>query len=237
MGESGNGRRSGPQDRGGLTFHTPSKPPAGSSLPLLLKGIFSPSIDDFETDARSLLHDILGMSRKPELGPLPAAVADVPDTGCSPAATAIAIAKLFVEITTDACPMQPMLSVHSLVDMTELSEDDVIDGLLESQARGMGYFETLAAVSASAAQDNFMRAIASSEANWRRKGFIIFKDHLPSCFLSSTYTSPSGWRPPGAAPGSHGDHCGFPVRGSSDLDRYEEACMIAKPENSPGRGA
>lgn len=100
-----------------------------SSLPPLFKGTFSPSIDDFDNDARSLVNDILGMSRKPELGPLPAAVADALDTGYSPAATVLA--KVFVESTTNASPMQPMLSVHSLIEMTELSEEDVIDGLHE----------------------------------------------------------------------------------------------------------
>ena len=100
-----------------------------AALPPLFKGMLSPSIDDFEDDARSLVHDILGVSRKPDLGPLPAAVADAPETGYSPAATALA--KVFVESTSNASPMQPMLSVHRLVEMTELPEEDVIDGLHE----------------------------------------------------------------------------------------------------------
>ena len=100
-----------------------------SALPPLFKGMLSPSIDDFDADARSLVHDILGVSRKPELGPLPAALADAPDTGYSSAATALA--KVFVESTTNASPMEPMLSVHSLMEMTELPEEDVIDGLHE----------------------------------------------------------------------------------------------------------
>lgn len=102
---------------------------AVSALPPLFKGMFSPSIDDFENDARSLVNDVLGVSRKPELGPLPAAVTDAPDTGYSPAATALA--KIFVESTTNASPMQPMLSVHSLIERTALPEEDVIDGLHE----------------------------------------------------------------------------------------------------------
>jgi hypothetical protein len=100
-----------------------------SALPPLFKGMLSPSIDDFESDARSLVHDILGVSGKPELGPLPTAVTDVPNTGYSPAATALA--KVFVESTSNASPMEPMLSVHSLIEMAELSEEDVIDGLHE----------------------------------------------------------------------------------------------------------
>jgi hypothetical protein len=100
-----------------------------SALPPLFRGMLSPSIDDFEIDARSLVHDILGVSRKPQLGPLPAAVVDAPQTGYSPAATAIA--KAFVESTTNASLMDPIMSVHSLVEMTELSEEDVIDGLHE----------------------------------------------------------------------------------------------------------
>jgi len=100
-----------------------------SALPPLFRGMLSPSIDDFDADARSLVNDILGVSRKPELGPLPATVADAPHTGYSPAATALA--KAFVESTANASPMQPILSVHSLMRMTELPEEDVIDGLHE----------------------------------------------------------------------------------------------------------
>lgn len=95
-----------------------------SALPPLFKGMLSPSIDDFDNDARSLVNDIIGVSRKPELGPLPAAVADAPDTGYSPAATALA--KVFVESTKNASLTDPILSVHSLIEMTELPEEDVI---------------------------------------------------------------------------------------------------------------
>jgi hypothetical protein len=100
-----------------------------SALPPLFKGMLSPSIEDFEIEARSLVYDILGVSRKPQLGPLPATVADASQTGYSAAATAVA--KVFVESTTNASLLEPLLSVHALVEMTELSEEDVIDGLHE----------------------------------------------------------------------------------------------------------
>jgi TIR domain len=100
-----------------------------SALPPLFKGMLSPSIDNFDTDVQSLIHDILGVSRKPELGPLPSAIASAPATGYSAAATAIA--KVFVESTANASLMEPMLSVHFLITKTLLSEDDVIDGLHE----------------------------------------------------------------------------------------------------------
>jgi hypothetical protein len=100
-----------------------------SALPPLFKGMLSPSIDDFENDARSLVHDILGVSRKPALGPLPAAVTDVRETGFSPAATALA--KAFIESSSNASLMEPILSVDRLAEMTDLPEENVIDGLHE----------------------------------------------------------------------------------------------------------
>jgi TIR domain len=46
---------------------------AAASLPPLLRGMLSPSIDDFDADMRQLVNDIHGISRKPPLGSAPAA--------------------------------------------------------------------------------------------------------------------------------------------------------------------
>lgn len=102
-----------------------------SALPPLLKGMLSPSIDDFEADVRQLVNDVHGVSRKPPLGPSPAASTG-PSTGYSPAATAVA--KVFVESSSTATFGDPQLTVADLAGQTKLSEDDVRDALHELRA-------------------------------------------------------------------------------------------------------
>jgi hypothetical protein len=102
-----------------------------SALPPLLKGMLSPSIDDFETDVQQLVNDIHGVSRKPARGPAPA-ITSTPKTGYSVAATAIA--KVFVEASTNATFGDPQLTVVELAGCTALSEDDVRDALHELRA-------------------------------------------------------------------------------------------------------
>ena len=103
-----------------------------SALPPLLKGMLSPSIDDFDAGVPQLVNDIHGVSRKPSLGPPPALTAAAPSTGYSPAA--IAVAKVFVETSETAMFGDPQLTVTQLAQRTALSEDDVRDALHELQA-------------------------------------------------------------------------------------------------------
>jgi len=100
--------------------------------PPLLRGMLSPALEDFDSDIRKLIHDILGVSRKPALGAPPLA-AETVDSGYSPAATAVA--RLFVEITQNALHSDPMLSVEELRERTSLSEEDASDATYE--LRGM----------------------------------------------------------------------------------------------------
>ena len=87
-----------------------------------------PAIKDFDADILRPIHDIRGVLRKTKLGLTPP-VADVIDSGYSPAATAIA--KLFVETTENALETDPMISISELCDRTLLSEKDVSDALYE----------------------------------------------------------------------------------------------------------
>ena len=105
---------------------------AVTALPPLLRGMLSPALEDFDSDIRQLIHDILGVSRKPALGAPPLA-AETVDSGYSPAATAVA--RLFVEITQNALHSDPMLSVEELRERTSLSEEDASDAIYE--LRGM----------------------------------------------------------------------------------------------------
>ena len=100
-----------------------------AQLPLLLSGQLSPEIgSDFEADMRQLVNDIHGVSRKPPLGPKPAA-ATSPQTGYSSAATAVA--KHMVEESEHAVFSDPDKSYDQLAAATGLSKEDVVDALHE----------------------------------------------------------------------------------------------------------
>jgi hypothetical protein len=99
-----------------------------SELPPLLKGIYSPSLEDFDQSMIQLINDIHGISRKPPLGRPPlSSLATNP--GYSAAATAIA--RIFAEGTAHGLSGDPLLTVGQLCSLTALSEEDVADGLHE----------------------------------------------------------------------------------------------------------
>ncbi|NGN45246.1 toll/interleukin-1 receptor domain-containing protein [Mesorhizobium sp. CGMCC 1.15528] len=103
---------------------------AAKDLPPLLSGMLSPELDpsDLDQGVRDLVNDIHGVSRKPPLGPAPTSVS-LPATGYSKTATAIA--KIFVEETTDAMFSHPPKGVDELAAAIEVSENDVDDALHE----------------------------------------------------------------------------------------------------------
>ena len=98
------------------------------ALPPLLRGLMSPSIDDFDADMKQLIHDIHGISRKPPLGPAPQLV-NAPNTGYSAAATAIA--KVFADSTENARGWDPALPASEVCERTSLSQEDVMDAVYE----------------------------------------------------------------------------------------------------------
>jgi len=99
-----------------------------SALPPLLKGMLSPSIDDFDADVVQLINDIHGVSRKPALGPPPPSTGFVA-AGYSAAATAVA--RAFVEASATAMFGDPQRSVPALAETLGLTEEDVRDALHE----------------------------------------------------------------------------------------------------------
>ena len=102
-----------------------------NQLPPLLRGIYSPEVNDIERDIEQLIHDIHGVARKPLLGEPPAIVneATILNTGYS--AAALAIAKMFVGRTSRAVTGDPQLTVVELQGATGLSGDDFEDALNE----------------------------------------------------------------------------------------------------------
>lgn len=103
---------------------------AASSLPPLLSGMHAPEMKG-DDDIDQLVRDIFGVSRKPALGPVPAAVAAAADvqTGYSPAATAIA--KYLVEHSNHGMFDDPSIEVDELAAKLGLSAGDIKDGLYE----------------------------------------------------------------------------------------------------------
>lgn len=104
-------------------------------LPLLLRGILSPLVDNPEHDIDQLICDIYGVTKKPALGKPPAAVGENNRLATGYSAAASTIAKEFVLSTSHARKFDPCLSVEELMSKTGLSQDDVLDALHE--LRGM----------------------------------------------------------------------------------------------------
>jgi hypothetical protein len=102
-----------------------------NQLPPLLRGIFSPEVNDPERDIEQLIHDIHGIARKPPLGEPPAIVNEAPHLNTGYSAAALAIAKIFVERTSSAVFGDPELPVVELQKATGLSDDDSEDALDE----------------------------------------------------------------------------------------------------------
>lgn len=102
------------------------------NLPPLLSGQNSPEIKDetFEKSMAGLVNDIHGITRKPSLGPAPAAIAGVSQLKTGYSAAASAVAKVFVDKTTNAT-WAHMIDMTDLCNATGMPEDDVKDALYE----------------------------------------------------------------------------------------------------------
>ncbi len=94
--------------------------------PLILSGVSSPEIPNFQEDIPGLIADIYGIAKGAELD-LPWPIADWKTY--SKAATAIA--GLFVDKSEHASRWDPVLSVDSIRNETGLSGEDVTEGLQE----------------------------------------------------------------------------------------------------------
>lgn len=102
-----------------------------SALPPLLSGMLCREIDTDLAQLKDIVSDIYGLTRKPALGPVPAA-ASAPYTGYSAAATLIA--EIYVRETETAESHTADFEVHEISERTGLSQDDVVDALYELRA-------------------------------------------------------------------------------------------------------
>jgi TIR domain len=103
---------------------------AASALPPLLSGTHAPEITD-DSDITQLINDIFDVSRKPPLGTVPEAIAEANNTKTGYSVSATAIAKYFVEQSTNGLYADPQISFEDLAQKTSLSVPDVKDGIYE----------------------------------------------------------------------------------------------------------
>lgn len=101
----------------------------------LLRGVHSPAMDDYESTLAQLISDIHGVSRKPELGAPPAAVA-MRTGGLGISAAAEAIVRLMVERSEHGDFFDPQLSPDDIREGTGLPDDDIVDAVDELEGQG-----------------------------------------------------------------------------------------------------
>lgn len=112
---------------------------APDELDPFLQTLWLPKIhpDTFDEDMTRILGDIVGVSRRPPLGPLPPyAQSRVPDL--SPVAAAVA--QHFVQNTKYARDFDPQVTIAELVKLLLLPEDDLIDAY--DELKGLGCLRT-----------------------------------------------------------------------------------------------
>ena len=106
-----------------------------TKLPPLLRGVASPTIDNYDADVAKLISDIHGLSRKPPVGPRPKTKANAtPGSEVSPAAEAIL--KLMVERSEHGDMHDPSIDADELRRATGLSDDDIVDAVDELSGQG-----------------------------------------------------------------------------------------------------
>lgn len=99
-----------------------------TDLPPLLSAMLAPEVDESGSNLLPLIHQILEVTRKPALGTLPT-IAELPKTGYSAAATAVA--RVFVLEAKNGETGEVQHTIDRLAERTELSLEDVTDALFE----------------------------------------------------------------------------------------------------------
>lgn len=102
---------------------------APNELTPFLRSLNSPELKDFDSDVRQLVNDLYGVTRKPPLGKPPAVVEQRENDRYS--AAALAVARYFVERSTEGLPHEPQIEVTELARAVSLSEDDAKDAVYE----------------------------------------------------------------------------------------------------------
>ena len=105
-------------------------------LPALLRGLLSPSLDDFEHDFKSLLADIYEVSKSPQSGkgrpPYDAA-----PSGSGLSTSAAKIARLLIEKSKNGFGLDPILNANVIKTAIDLPDVDIREGADELLEKGL----------------------------------------------------------------------------------------------------
>ena len=107
-----------------------------NDLPPLLRGVRSPSLDDYDVGLRELLSAILGVTDRPSIGPISSKFlrALSPNAGLS--ILAGRIAAYFVNSSTRARYGDPQMALNELRSFCGLPDDDIAEAVNELEEHG-----------------------------------------------------------------------------------------------------
>ena len=115
-----------------------------NALPPLLRGLHSPSLDDYDAALKRLVSDIFEVSRKPPLGSPPPFVLSEIEVSHGFSTSAAKIAVELLKRSETGRHGDPQLKVEELLAATDLLEDDIAEGVEELESSGL--VETLGAL-------------------------------------------------------------------------------------------
>lgn len=106
-------------------------------LPPLLRGLRSPSLDDFDVAMRELIADILGVTQRPPLGSIPAFATRAIKEDAGLSTLAGRIATYFVQASVQARDCDPQLPVEDLRRLAGTNDDDIAEAVDELESLGL----------------------------------------------------------------------------------------------------
>ena len=109
---------------------------APEQLPPLLRGLRSPSLDNFDVAMRELIADILGVTQRPPLGSIPAFATRAIKEDAGLSALAGRIATYFVQASVQARFGDPQLPVEELRRLAGTNDDDIAEAVDELESLG-----------------------------------------------------------------------------------------------------
>ena len=166
---------------------------AASLLPPLLSMLLLPEIRDVDADVKQLVNDIHGVSRKPPLGPSPAAVTTKPANSAWSSA-AMAVARVFVENMEQGLWADPQLDMDTLADATGLTAEDVEDALHEMSAVGENHHGCIfPKAKLFATFDAFFKDWNPADDALRLAAAMVNEDDFPN--EPGAMTERMGWQP------------------------------------------
>lgn len=161
-------------------------------LPPLIRGLLSPEVNDQATNLAPVIQDIHGVHRRPALG-APPPVTRVPQTGYSPAATAVA--RVIVTEATHGYMAEVQFSVAEMAEKTTLAKEDAEDAIFELRRffipAGHDHYAVKDAFYA--AFDGYFMGFNPAEDALRLAADLVNDDSFPGD--PNTIAERYGWKP------------------------------------------